>query len=147
MEISSFPKEIFPRTPYLLAVSCFAALFVQSPLFAQSVEDAAALDQDTTEPQIMEEVTVSGIRRSLDLAADIKRESNTLVDVITAADIGLFSDNNIGEALARVPGVLLEREAFAAPEDVIARIGQAYSTHLAGGQPDDDALVLVLGRG
>ncbi len=54
-----------------------------------------------------------------------------------------------GEAFGdqRFHEILLDREAFAAPEDVIARIGQAYSTHLAGGQPDDDALMLVVARG
>ena len=81
----------------LVASSCFATLLVSTPAMAQS------------EP--IEEVIVTGIRRSLDIAADIKRNSDQVVDAITAQDIGLFSDNNIGEALARVPGILLEREA------------------------------------
>lgn len=76
-----------------------AALFAQTPAFAQ--ED----DQE------IEEVVVTGIRRSLDNAFEIKRNADQMVDVITAEDIGLFSDNNIGEALQRIPGVLLEREA------------------------------------
>ena len=84
----------------LLASTCLAALLVQTPANAQA-----------TDAGPIEEITVTGIRRSLDIAADIKRESNSVVDAITAQDIGLFSDNNIGEALSRVPGVLLEREA------------------------------------
>jgi len=92
----------FPTIPkllksILLASTCLAPVLAQSPAIAQS------------DP--MEEIVVTGIRRSLDLAADIKRDSNAVVDAITAQDIGLFSDNNIGEALARVPGILLEREA------------------------------------
>jgi TonB-dependent receptor len=86
-------------------VFCFiVAMFVQVPVFAQT-------DQDAAEDLVVEEVMVTGIRRSLDFAADIKREANSVVDAITAQDIGLFSDNNIGEALARIPGVLLETEA------------------------------------
>jgi TonB-dependent receptor len=81
----------------LLSAACFAAVLASPPAIAQS------------EP--VEEIVVTGIRRSLDIAADIKRESDQVVDAITAQDIGLFSDNNIGEALARVPGILLEREA------------------------------------
>ncbi len=57
----------------------------------------------------LEEVVVTGIKASLDNAAEIKRASDSIVDAITAEDIGLFSDNNIGEALQRIPGVQLER--------------------------------------
>jgi len=88
----------------LLSAAAFTiALGVQLPAVAQTDQQAA--------DEVLEEVSVIGIRRSLDIAADIKRDSNSVVDAITAQDIGLFSDNNIGEALARVPGVLLEREA------------------------------------
>lgn len=59
----------------------------------------------------VEEIVVTGIRASLDAAATIKRNSDQMVDAISAEDIGMFSDNNIGEALSRVPGVLLERDA------------------------------------
>lgn len=54
-----------------------------------------------------------------------------------------------GEALGdhRLHEVLLDREAFAPAPTLLAKIGQAYLTHLAGAQPDDDALVLVISRG
>ncbi len=88
----------------LPAATFLAAMLAQAPVFAQT-------DQEASDEGVVEEVMVTGIRRSLDFAADIKREANAVVDAITAQDIGLFSDNNIGEALARIPGVLLEREA------------------------------------
>ena len=78
-------------------------MLAQSPLIAQT-------DQNADE-MIMEEIHVTGIRRSLSLAAGVKRDSNAVVDALMAQDIGLFADNNIAEALARVPGVLLERDA------------------------------------
>ncbi|MCP4046708.1 MAG: TonB-dependent receptor plug domain-containing protein, partial [Gammaproteobacteria bacterium] len=68
-----------------------------------------AQDQDADET-VLEEVIVTGTRTSLDNAADLKRTSDTIIDAITAEDIGVFSDNNIGEALARIPGVQLERQ-------------------------------------
>lgn len=42
---------------------------------------------------------------------------------------------------------LLDRDAFGGVGDVLSRIEKTWSTHLAGAQPDDDALVVVLGRG
>jgi TonB-dependent receptor len=90
-----------------LTTTCVAALLAQ-PVFAQTDQTT---DADAEDDLIMEEVHVTGIRRSLDFAADVKRSSDQIVDALMAQDIGLFSDNNIGEALSRIPGVLLEREA------------------------------------
>lgn len=54
-----------------------------------------------------------------------------------------------GEPLgdAHLHETLLERQAFASASDLLVRIDQAWKTHLAESQPDDDALVLALGRG
>jgi TonB-dependent receptor len=101
MIMSKYPFTATQLKIALPAALCVAATFAQTPAVAQT----SAADE------AIEEITVTGIRRSLDIAADIKRDSDAVVDAITAQDIGLFSDNNIGEALSRVPGVLLEREA------------------------------------
>src|ERR1700759_3081744 len=50
-------------------------------------------------------VVVTGIRASMDRAIDIKRDSVSLVDAVSAEDIGKFSDKNVADALQRVPGV------------------------------------------
>ncbi|MBI4718878.1 MAG: SpoIIE family protein phosphatase [Planctomycetes bacterium] len=54
-----------------------------------------------------------------------------------------------GEALGeqRLHDVLLHRDAFGSAAEVVARVAQAWSGHLAGAQPDDDALVLAVSRG
>ena len=54
-----------------------------------------------------------------------------------------------GEPLghARLHEALLQREAFAAAEEIVARIARLWSSHLAGSQGDDDAMVLVFARG
>lgn len=54
-------------------------------------------------------IIVSGIRASLEKAADIKRESSQIVDVITAEDVGKLPDANVAEALQRVTGVQITR--------------------------------------
>ncbi|MCP4048613.1 MAG: TonB-dependent receptor [Gammaproteobacteria bacterium] len=92
----------------LMAGTCSAAMLAQSSVFAQTDQADQQADADD---MVLEEVVVTGIRRSLDYAAGVKRESNQVVDALMAQDIGLFADNNIGEALARIPGVVLEREA------------------------------------
>ncbi|HTG38770.1 TonB-dependent receptor [Sphingomonas sp.] len=58
--------------------------------------------QDQSAPDI---VVVGSVRRSLEAAADIKRESAQVVDSIVAEDIGKFPDPTTAAALQRVPGV------------------------------------------
>jgi iron complex outermembrane receptor protein len=108
MNASLFPHRSRFLRGLLLAGAFLTGVLANGVVLAQTEQDP---DQAGDEELVLEEVVVTGIRRSLDFSADIKRESDQVVDAITAQDIGLFSDNNIGEALARVPGVLLEREA------------------------------------
>ena len=57
-----------------------------------------------------EEVIVTGIRASLESAADIKRQANGVVDAISAEDIGKFPDANLAESLQRITGVSIDRQ-------------------------------------
>jgi TonB-dependent receptor len=59
--------------------------------------------------EMMETVTVTGIRASLQSAQAIKQKSDQVVDSITAVDIGALPDRSVAEALQRVPGVQLTR--------------------------------------
>ena len=55
------------------------------------------------------EVVVTGLRASLETSQNIKLESDTFVDSITAQDIGAFPDKSVAEALQRVPGITVSR--------------------------------------
>jgi TonB-dependent receptor len=61
------------------------------------------------------EILVTGIRRSLQRSQDIKRESEVVVDSVTAEDISALPDRSVTEALQRIPGVAINR--FAAGRD------------------------------
>jgi len=56
-------------------------------------------------------IIVTGIRASLANSQNIKRNSDTVVDAITAQDIGALPDRSVTEALQRVPGVSINRFA------------------------------------
>lgn len=56
-------------------------------------------------------IVVTGIRQSLANSQSIKRNSDTIVDAITASDIGALPDRSVTEALQRVPGVDMNRFA------------------------------------
>jgi len=78
------------------AASSLALLTAAAPAFAQDDEEDV--------------IVVRGIRGSLQQSLDTKRNADTLVDAVTAEDIGKFPDKNVAEALSRVPGVVINRE-------------------------------------
>jgi iron complex outermembrane recepter protein len=57
----------------------------------------------------LEEVVVTGLRASLQHSLDIKRESDGVVDAISAEDIGKFPDSNLAAAMQRIPGISVSR--------------------------------------
>ena len=63
----------------------------------------------TSDENGLEEVVVTGIKRSLETAIGIKRNNVGIVDAITAEDFGKFPDNNLAESLARVVGIGIDR--------------------------------------
>jgi len=63
----------------------------------------------------MTEILVTGIRKALQTSQEIKKEADTVIDSITATDIGAFPDKSVAEALQRVPGVSVTR--FSIPTD------------------------------
>jgi TonB-dependent receptor len=72
---------------------------------------ATAFAQDDADAQDDGGIVVTGIRQSLANSQNIKRDSDTVVDAITAQDIGALPDRSVTEALQRVPGVAINRFA------------------------------------
>ncbi|MDZ4363118.1 TonB-dependent receptor, partial [Brevundimonas sp.] len=68
---------------------------------------AHAQDADATN---VDEIVVTGIRGSIESALERKRNSNVVMESVTSEDIGRFSNENVAEALQRVPGVQIDRE-------------------------------------
>ena len=57
--------------------------------------------------QQLEEVIVTGIRVSNEKSLEAKRNANSVVEVVTAEDIGKMPDKNVADSLQRVTGVTI----------------------------------------
>jgi iron complex outermembrane recepter protein len=66
---------------------------------------SAAPASETTENDVL----VTGLRAGIERSLGSKRDSVSVVDVISAEDIGKFPDNNLAESLQRVPGITIDR--------------------------------------
>jgi iron complex outermembrane receptor protein len=54
-------------------------------------------------------VTVAGIRRGIEEAISIKKNSSSIVEAISAEDIGKLPDNTVAESISRLSGVTTQR--------------------------------------
>ena len=88
----------------LLSAASAVAMLGASQAMAQT---AAPSSQD---PSAVEAVVVTGFRASLANALTLKKNSDQIIESITAEDMGKFPDQNIAESLQRLPGVQIDRE-------------------------------------
>jgi len=107
------------RTCSMMALA--ASFAVGTAAHAEDLQDAsdaphsAATEPDQAETQTAaevpgEDIVVTGVRASLARSLEAKRRADSIVDVVTAEDIGKFPDQNVAETLQRVPGVSIDRE-------------------------------------
>ena len=74
---------------------------------AQAQTQALVSSSSTLEPQ---SVIISGQRASMRKALELQEKADNIVSVISSDDIGALPDKNAAEALARLPGVSVQRD-------------------------------------
>lgn len=101
------------------ALAIGLSAFTASPAWAQSAtgntpaidagaQDTSIPDQSSDEPT---DIVVTGIRASQARAIEVKRNADSVVEAISAQDIGKLPDVTISDSLQRIPGVQIRREA------------------------------------
>lgn len=97
------------RTLCAVGVS-LAALMGASAAAAQATPASEPVTQDAgQDATVVDEVVVTGFRSSLQQALSIKRREAGAVDAILAEDMADFPDQNLAEAIQRLPGVTIDR--------------------------------------
>ncbi|BFI97290.1 MAG: TonB-dependent receptor [Rhodanobacter sp.] len=124
-----------------LAAACAAAWLLAAPCAAALAQDAAAPSEPAAQPgskplskaekqkkvaaSQLDAVVVNGISGSIQSALDTKRQSDDIVEAISAEDIGKLPDVSIADSLARLPGLATQRVN-----------GQASAISIRGLAPD-----------
>ncbi|HEX8661999.1 MAG TPA: TonB-dependent receptor plug domain-containing protein, partial [Brevundimonas sp.] len=88
------------------AIAILAVSFAPQMAAAQTAPADPVAQDEATE---IDEVVVTGFRSSLQRALNIKRQEAGAVDAILAEDIADFPDQNLAEAIQRLPGVTIDR--------------------------------------
>ena len=88
---------------------------------------AAAPTEDTV-------VVVTGLRKGLQDSLAIKRKNNSIVEAVSAEDIGKLPDASIAESLSRLPGLAAQRVGGRSQTISIRGLSPDFSTTLLNGR-------------
>jgi iron complex outermembrane receptor protein len=119
-----------------LSVALATAMLLGTPVAYAQTADAAAQDPQTEEDEATEldAVVVTGIRRGIEDAISIKRESTSIVEAVSAEDIGKLPDVSIAESIARLPGLAAQRVAGRAQVISVRGLSPDFATTLLNGR-------------
>ncbi|ASN00476.1 TonB-dependent receptor [Xanthomonas euvesicatoria] len=129
-----------------LALCITAALYCSGSAMAagQEQQAPASTPSATTE---LDTITVTGYRASLEKSQAVKRSANSIVDAISAEDIGKFPDVNAAESLSHLPGISVDRQfgegekvSINGTDPALNRVllnGQTIASGDWGGNPTD----------
>jgi iron complex outermembrane recepter protein len=95
-----YRKQRIERRRFETASAAGCAIFL--------VAGGAAFAQEQSGEDI-QEVVVTGLRKSIEDSIGAKKQDSSIVEVVSAEDIGKLPDSSIAESIARLPGIAAQR--------------------------------------
>lgn len=96
----------------LLSVALMSAtMMMVGTAHAQDAADAEKTEaaKKAEEADTLDKVTVKGIRRGIENAIETKQSASSIVESISAEDVGKLPDSSIADSIARLPGLTAQR--------------------------------------
>jgi iron complex outermembrane recepter protein len=124
------------QTWKLSPVAAGCAVFMALTGHAASAQDQQTTSQaDAATATGVQTVKVTGIRRGIEAAISVKKNNDSIVEAISAEDIGKLPDQSIAESLARLPGVTTQRDVHGNASIISIRgMSPDFSTGLLNGR-------------
>lgn len=129
MKPSHASRELFRVQP--VVAGCMVLALMSGAAHAQQApvpEEAKATNQT------LDTVTVTGIRRGIEAAISVKKNSDSIVEAVSAEDIGKLPDVSIAESIARLPGLSAQRVAGRAQVISVRGLSPDFATSLLNGR-------------
>jgi TonB-dependent receptor len=96
---------------------------------------AAYADQQAdSSDEAIETIEVTGIRHAIQTAIEEKKNNGSIVEAITAEDIGKLPDTSIAESISRLPGLTSQRANGRASAISLRGTDPAFTTALLNGR-------------
>ncbi|NRF68322.1 TonB-dependent receptor [Aquincola sp. S2] len=117
-----------PRLPSSgLSASAVAAALLCAAAAAQAQQATPPAGDNMT-------VTVTGIRRGIESAIAVKKNSDSIVESVSAEDIGKLPDISIAESIGRLPGLSAQRVGGRAQVISVRGLSPDFATTLLNGR-------------
>ncbi len=108
-------RSVFQLAP--IAAGCAILLMSSGVSYAQQAPEAASTNLNT--------VVVTGIRKGIEDAILVKKNSDSIVEAISAEDIGKLPDATVAESISRLPGVTAQRDSATGKASLISVRGMS----------------------
>jgi len=120
----------------LLSVALASAtMMLAAGAQAQTAEEQQPQDQTTQDQATtLDTVTVTGIRAAIESAIETKQSSTSIVESVSAEDIGKLPDTSIADSIARLPGLTAQRFGNRPQEINIRGFAGDFSTATLNGR-------------
>ncbi|MGE5953517.1 MAG: TonB-dependent receptor [Qipengyuania vulgaris] len=129
MAIRSKLAATASTSAFAIALSTLAA-----PAYAQEDQTGDDANAVTTAEEDGDVIVVTGIRASIDNSVAKKRENTSIVEVVSAEDLGKLPDLSIAESLSRLPGLATQRLDGRANVVSIRGLAPDFTTTLLNGR-------------
>lgn len=102
---------------------------------APAVADPAVVEPTTPDSNETPVIIVRGVRGSLLRSIEAKRNAETIVDTISAEELGKFPDRNVAEALGNIPGITVGRDGRGEGRNITIRgLGEDFAITTLNGR-------------
>lgn len=125
LKTRSATASLFRLNP--VAGGAAVMLLAMGSAHAQTSAQPAATDATQT-------ITVTGIRRGIENSINVKKNSDLIVESVSAEDIGKLPDTSIAESIARLPGLSAQRVAGRAQVISVRGLSPDFATTLLNGR-------------
>ena len=121
-------------------MSARAADSAGSPPYASGAAQQGADQPDTTtstpaqNTSELGEIKVTGIRHAIETAIETKQQATSVVEAVSAEDIGKLPDISIAESIARLPGLSAQRVGGRAQVISVRGLSPDFATTLLNGR-------------
>ena len=110
------------------AATSLALVAMATPAVAQDGDTADVAEEDGNQ------IVVTGLRSAIENSLQTKRDATSIVEVISAEDLGQLPDLSIADSLARLPGVTAQRVRGRSQQISIRGLGPDFSLALLNGR-------------
>lgn len=118
----------------LASAALMLAVQAQAQEAATKQDAPAKAKKEKDDAKNLDAVVVTGIRGGIERAIDIKKDATSIVEAVSAEDIGKLPDVSIAESIARLPGLAAQRVAGRAQVISVRGLSPDFATTLLNGR-------------